>query len=114
VSLMVPARTVIVCPHCRVFTDRLSLAIFSVFTLRCPWCAELASIARYVEAAERETCPVCEHPTCAHVAWWTPDGSPPHPLTRAAAVPTAAPCVFCAAEGRPDCRAQDGAREVAT
>jgi len=110
---MVPAGCVIVCPACRVFVDVTGTPLEAGYVMQCPWCMGRQTLAQFAMAAARELCPDCHHPTAAHVGWWTPDGSPPHPATRAYSRATAAPCVVCAHLGRPDCTAQDGSREVA-
>lgn len=111
---MIPAGAVLLCPACRVFVDVSGMPLDPGHVLPCPWCRCRNSVGQYAMAASRELCPTCRHPTAAHVAWWTPDGSPPDPLTRAYSRATAAPCVVCAHAGLPKCCAQDGSREVAT
>lgn len=109
---MLDRLTIMVCPECRVFTDACSDVLPEHADVPCPWCGAVSEAHAYAEAATREQCDACKHPVCAHVAWTTPDGSPPHPLTRAHSHPTAAPCVFCAREGKPECVQRDGSREV--
>lgn len=111
---MLPPGTLMLCPVCRVFVDATGFGISAHAHIKCPWCKASARAQEYAEAATRETCPACNHPTAAHVQWYTPDGTPPHPATRPYSRALSAPCSVCSHVGAPDCVAVDGTREVVT
>lgn len=105
--------TLMLCPSCRVFVDSSRFGVSGNALVRCPWCRSTGTASAYAEAATRDCCAVCAHPRAAHVAWYTPDGSPPDPLTRPHSHALSAPCCICAASGS-SCAAVDGSREVVT
>lgn len=111
---MLPPGTLMLCPVCRVFVDATGFGISAHALVRCPWCKATARAQEYAEAAGRETCSTCEHPTAAHVQWYTPDGDAPHPANRPYSHALAAPCSICRGSGKEDCMTVNGTREVRT
>lgn len=101
---MIPARSCVVCPRCRVYTDRFGNEMPPGVDVRCPWCGTLATAREWVRAAELDACHACTHPRSAHAAYQTADGKEPEPGKHFVVVPHA--CVACG------CVALDGSREV--